>query len=493
MTVEFQLHPYCSLFPVASELEIATVSESIRQDGQQEPIVRYQGLILDGRNRYLACQKAGIEPTFVEYDGDTSDEGLLRFVLSRNASRRHLRGSQKAMLAAQMSTKRNGNDGDAPIGALLTQAEAIAVLGVKKRTVQRAAKLLREAAPELIEEVVSGKKNVYQALDEHESSKKSVNKPKKSAKETGKTVTSTPDADKEKTYVAPPPAPSKSEGAVPQKSAEPATVQPSAETACESAYEHYGDTLVATPESDTLPANPHDLSTLTDTGLDASKPSEPTKKPKSSDQAFKERVQSGEFDGKLFKKNVKSLDTALEGMEGFETMYRETFELTGSREEEETLERILQTVDKQRNSLSGLVKEFLPKTTMLTGSPATSEPSPAPIVEHDLSAFSDTELDDQIQSMQDERNRRSAIGGNLFVKFVQTAEKVRNGIIGILSLHGCILDSVEDSEERQKIKQLRDQHLKRIKSLYTDIAALNNDETSRHKTVVDYAPNCDFE
>jgi len=40
----------------------------IRKNGQREPITVHEGLILDGRNRFYACQQLGIEPAMVEWD-----------------------------------------------------------------------------------------------------------------------------------------------------------------------------------------------------------------------------------------------------------------------------------------------------------------------------------------------------------------------------------------------------------------------------------------
>ena len=165
MSVELQLHPYCALFPQASDSEIAAMAESIRRVGQKERIVRYQNQALDGRNRFLACTLANVEPKFVDYDGDTSDSGLLEFVLSKNAGRRHMSTSQRAVIAAKMSAKPNGENENPPIGGF-TQARAAEVMAVSIREVQRAAQLLREGTPELIAEVERGEKTVHAALEE---------------------------------------------------------------------------------------------------------------------------------------------------------------------------------------------------------------------------------------------------------------------------------------------------------------------------------------
>ncbi|MDX9763263.1 MAG: hypothetical protein RBT82_14545, partial [Desulfomonilia bacterium] len=70
------------------------LAESIRTEGLYLPIVLYEGKILDGRNRYLACKIAGVEPRFITYGGDCPWE----FVWAENAERRHLTDGQKYLI-----------------------------------------------------------------------------------------------------------------------------------------------------------------------------------------------------------------------------------------------------------------------------------------------------------------------------------------------------------------------------------------------------------
>ena len=72
--------------------------------GLHEPIWLYEGQILDGRNRYRACQELGIPcPTRV-YEGQEP----LAFNLSLNLHRRHLNESQRAMVAERLATLPEG-------------------------------------------------------------------------------------------------------------------------------------------------------------------------------------------------------------------------------------------------------------------------------------------------------------------------------------------------------------------------------------------------
>lgn len=94
----YDRHPAAELFPMVREDELEKLASDIAANGLREPVVLYEGQILDGRNRLRACELAGIEPRFEEWDGQGSP---LAFVLSRNLHRRHLDESQRAVIAAR--------------------------------------------------------------------------------------------------------------------------------------------------------------------------------------------------------------------------------------------------------------------------------------------------------------------------------------------------------------------------------------------------------
>ena len=79
--------------------ELQELADDISIKGQLDDIVLYEGKILDGRNRYLACPMAGVEPRFSEWDGKGSP---LEWVISVNMVRRHLTSSQKAVIALDL-------------------------------------------------------------------------------------------------------------------------------------------------------------------------------------------------------------------------------------------------------------------------------------------------------------------------------------------------------------------------------------------------------
>jgi len=46
---QVQFHELADVFPLLSEAELDSLTEDIRQHGLREPIVLYQGKVLDGR------------------------------------------------------------------------------------------------------------------------------------------------------------------------------------------------------------------------------------------------------------------------------------------------------------------------------------------------------------------------------------------------------------------------------------------------------------
>lgn len=94
------IHEFANLYPMLSEEELQEMADDIAQNGQQNPIIIKNGVLIDGRNRLAACKLAGIEPLIQEYDEDLDESGIKSLVLSLNNNRRHLSKGQKAMSVA---------------------------------------------------------------------------------------------------------------------------------------------------------------------------------------------------------------------------------------------------------------------------------------------------------------------------------------------------------------------------------------------------------
>ena len=97
--VEKEFHELANIFPLMNNLEIESLTRDIKKNGLFEPIVLLDNKILDGRNRYLACRKAGIKPRYKEFQNHIEP---LSFVLSGNLYRRHLNTAQKCELGLSL-------------------------------------------------------------------------------------------------------------------------------------------------------------------------------------------------------------------------------------------------------------------------------------------------------------------------------------------------------------------------------------------------------
>lgn len=87
-------HRYAKLFRVADSDDQAYLRDSIKRSGLIEPIMLFEGAILDGRHRYKACIITGTEPRFEEFTG--THEEAVRYVLGKNLARRQLKAGERA-------------------------------------------------------------------------------------------------------------------------------------------------------------------------------------------------------------------------------------------------------------------------------------------------------------------------------------------------------------------------------------------------------------
>jgi len=156
-----RFHEFACIFPMLQGEALAALREDIRQHGIREPVVFFNGEILDGRNRYVCALELGIDVPTMEYSGDDP----LGFVISHNLHRRHLSESQRASIAARVANmpshrpKKSANwrSNDEP---LVSSSDAAEMLNVSTRAVERARKVQKEAPPEIVQAVDDGRVSV---------------------------------------------------------------------------------------------------------------------------------------------------------------------------------------------------------------------------------------------------------------------------------------------------------------------------------------------
>jgi len=94
--LSFIAHPLANMFPMIEGNAFEELKRDIAAQGILEPIRLYQGMILDGRNRYAAAKACGHEfsvDDFVQWEGTLAEAEA--WVISTNLHRRHLSAKQK--------------------------------------------------------------------------------------------------------------------------------------------------------------------------------------------------------------------------------------------------------------------------------------------------------------------------------------------------------------------------------------------------------------
>lgn len=145
------------MFPEIEGQDFQDLVDDIKKNGLRHDIILLDGMVLDGRNRLLACEAAGVKPKFDEYIGDNP----LDFVVTENLSRRHLTDSQRAMIAAEIATAKRGNyskSADSGISA----ADAAARMKVSTRSVETARRIKRGSSS-LASKVKRGEMSLHAA------------------------------------------------------------------------------------------------------------------------------------------------------------------------------------------------------------------------------------------------------------------------------------------------------------------------------------------
>ena len=127
-------HKLSAAFPRMPQDEFLKLIDDIKANGQQTPIVVFEGDVLDGWHRYQACESIGIECAKEPYLGDDPRA----YVKSQNLHRRHLTESQRAVAVAEVNEWRPNGVYQVGTGAHLTNSQMAEEAQVSPRTIKNA-------------------------------------------------------------------------------------------------------------------------------------------------------------------------------------------------------------------------------------------------------------------------------------------------------------------------------------------------------------------
>jgi ParB-like chromosome segregation protein Spo0J len=145
-----QPHPLCDLVPGGMTEEEATgLREDIKENQMRQPIMLFQGKILDGRARYKAAMACGAEVKVEQFEGNEDD--ARQYVMSMNLQRRTLTGVQKAMAVADLYNRAVNSGGAKP-----SQNDLCKRYGISKATLSLCIQTLNSKNTMLITRVRRG-------------------------------------------------------------------------------------------------------------------------------------------------------------------------------------------------------------------------------------------------------------------------------------------------------------------------------------------------
>lgn len=208
-------HPVADMFPLLDENsdQFKSLLVSIDRNGQYDPIVvDDQGRILDGRNRWRACEVLKREPKVVKFadlklgkNEDGVDVLPEDFAFDRNFGRRDLTPDQRAIIGAQFEEYIVGGKRGAPVGngnnnpakksekskgaksspltfeakpaRKKTRAKLAEKAGVSEHKAQQALDVAR-TDPALAKDVAAGTVKLSEAAKQTKAAKPSATKPK---------------------------------------------------------------------------------------------------------------------------------------------------------------------------------------------------------------------------------------------------------------------------------------------------------------------------
>ena len=158
---EYPVHPLARLFPPLSPEQYEALVASIMAIGLLDPIIVWQGQIIDGLHRQRACREAGVQPRYELLDDDADP---VQYVIAKNGTRRDMDESQRAVVAHELSQwsapgRPRENDGNCSDVNSFTQVRWTRLLGQDRGGIKRESRcfrFLRQSIPSPVEHLGSG-------------------------------------------------------------------------------------------------------------------------------------------------------------------------------------------------------------------------------------------------------------------------------------------------------------------------------------------------
>lgn len=181
--MEIRIDPgFRALVPPLSAEELEQLEENIVADGCRDPLVLWQGAIVDGHNRYAICSRHRIPFKTVETDFASrshAEEWIIRNQFGRRNLMPYVRTKLALRLEETIAARAKGRQAtstggttpqlkqiSAEAGRIETRKEIAKVAGVSHDTVAKVKKIEQKATPEVRAKLETGEMSINQAHKE---------------------------------------------------------------------------------------------------------------------------------------------------------------------------------------------------------------------------------------------------------------------------------------------------------------------------------------
>ena len=171
-----------SLIPPLSNEEFKQLERNILEEGIREPLITWNGILIDGHNRYRIAQEHDMNFETLEKEFENINS-VKEWMINNQFGRRNLSNYQRSVLALQLENVfrekakenlkiYNGNQYDAPcqisdnLQKIDTKKEIAKVANVSHDTIAKVKKIEATATPEVKEKLNTGTMSINEAYKE---------------------------------------------------------------------------------------------------------------------------------------------------------------------------------------------------------------------------------------------------------------------------------------------------------------------------------------
>lgn len=164
-----------SLIPPLSTEEYAQLESNLKAEGCRDPLVTWNGIIIDGHNRHEICTRNGIG--FQTVTKEFAERGeVIEWIIRNQFGRRNLDAYQRTKLALRLeeaiAARAKANHGarrDIPqisaesFSPIETREEIAKLAGVSRDTVDKVKQIEKKATPEIKQSLAKGEISINKA------------------------------------------------------------------------------------------------------------------------------------------------------------------------------------------------------------------------------------------------------------------------------------------------------------------------------------------